>query len=148
MSTEKLRALTQARQASAVYRLRNEVAQLSAPSYPPAFLIEHLTTDIEWADLVLHPDTLRQVQAMARQLAPDAAATSLGTSPAGYQVLLCGPAGTGKTLTAAVLGKYLGNDVVRVDISQAIAKYSSETEKSLGRLFERAAAKNWVLFIR
>jgi SpoVK/Ycf46/Vps4 family AAA+-type ATPase len=145
MSAEKFRALPQASQARAVHRLRNWAAQLGATSFSPIFPIEQLTTDMAWADLVLHPDTMRQVQAVARQLT-SGAASGLKTSTSGYWVLFCGPAGASKTLTTAVLSKYLGKDVLRVDISQVVSKYSSETEKNLTRFFEQAETNNWVLF--
>ncbi|MCC7507063.1 MAG: ATP-binding protein [Saprospiraceae bacterium] len=57
-----------------------------------------------------------------------------------------GPPGTGKTLTAALLGKYTGRDVYRVDLSMVISKFIGETEKNLSNLFDKAENKDWILF--
>jgi SpoVK/Ycf46/Vps4 family AAA+-type ATPase len=64
----------------------------------------------------------------------------------GYRALFYGPSGTGKTLTATLLGKYTGRDVFRIDLSRVVSKYIGETEKSLASLFDRAEHKDWILF--
>jgi SpoVK/Ycf46/Vps4 family AAA+-type ATPase len=64
----------------------------------------------------------------------------------GYRVLFHGPPGTGKTMTACLLGKYTGRDVFRIDLSMVVSKYIGETEKNLSKLFDKAANKDWILF--
>jgi SpoVK/Ycf46/Vps4 family AAA+-type ATPase len=64
----------------------------------------------------------------------------------GYRSLFYGPPGTGKTMTACVLGKTTGRDVYKVDLSLVMSKYIGETEKNLGRIFDRAEHKGWILF--
>ena len=64
----------------------------------------------------------------------------------GYRVMLYGPPGTGKTLTAALLGKFTNRDVYRIDLSMVVSKYIGQTEKNLGRLFDKAENKDWILF--
>jgi SpoVK/Ycf46/Vps4 family AAA+-type ATPase len=64
----------------------------------------------------------------------------------GYRALLHGPPGTGKTLTVGLLGQDTGLDVYRIDLAMVVSKYIGETEKNLGRIFDRAAGKNWILF--
>lgn len=71
---------------------------------------------------------------MARKLKP------------GYRALFHGPSGTGKTLTASLLGKYTGKPVFRVDLSTVVCKYIGETEKNLERLFQKARNRDWILF--
>jgi len=44
------------------------------------------------------------------------------------------------------LGKSMGKDVYRVDLSQTVSKYIGETEKNLAKLFDKAENKNWILF--
>jgi SpoVK/Ycf46/Vps4 family AAA+-type ATPase len=41
----------------------------------------------------------------------------------GYWALFYDPAGTGKTLTATLLGKYTGKAVFRIDLSRVVSKY-------------------------
>lgn len=64
----------------------------------------------------------------------------------GLKVLFYGPAGTGKTLAAALIGKKTGVDVYRIDLSAVTSKYIGETEKNLSRILERAENRNWILF--
>ncbi|MDQ3110550.1 MAG: ATP-binding protein, partial [Bacteroidota bacterium] len=65
---------------------------------------------------------------------------------AGYRCLFYGPSGTGKTLAATLLGKHIGREVYRVDISSVISKYIGETSKNLNALFNTAEDKDWILF--
>lgn len=64
----------------------------------------------------------------------------------GFRALFYGPPGTGKTLAATLLGKMTGRPVYRVDLSAVVSKYIGETEKNLGKLFDTAVAKDWILF--
>jgi hypothetical protein len=64
----------------------------------------------------------------------------------GYRVLFYGPAGTGKTLTANVLGNETKKDVYKIDLSMVVSKYIGQTEKNLELLFARAEDKDWILF--
>lgn len=64
----------------------------------------------------------------------------------GLKVLFHGKPGTGKTQIAAILGNILAQPVYRIDLSQIVSKYIGETEKNLGRVFELAASRQWILF--
>ena len=61
-------------------------------------------------------------------------------------VLMSGPPGTGKTMTAQVLASKLGLELYKVDLSQIVDKYIGETEKRLKQVFEQAEKSNMVLF--
>lgn len=124
--------------------------EMSTPSFGPDFPAQKIETAREWDDLVLsddvkeqieelqlwmlHNDRLMQDWQMHKKLKP------------GYRVLFYGPSGTGKTLTATLLGKYTGREVFRVDLSTIVSKYIGETEKNLEKLFSKAANKDWILF--
>jgi SpoVK/Ycf46/Vps4 family AAA+-type ATPase len=64
----------------------------------------------------------------------------------GVAALFAGPSGTGKTMAAAIIGRELGLDVYRIDLSRVVNKYIGETEKNLGRVFDAAEQANVVLF--
>jgi SpoVK/Ycf46/Vps4 family AAA+-type ATPase len=64
----------------------------------------------------------------------------------GHRILFHGPSGTGKTLTAAVLGQSTGREVYRIDLSKLMSKYIGETEKNLSRVFDEAEKNGWILF--
>jgi SpoVK/Ycf46/Vps4 family AAA+-type ATPase len=60
--------------------------------------------------------------------------------------LFVGESGTDKSMAAEVLAKELDLDLFRVDLSAVVSKYIEETEKNLGRLFDAAEDKEWILF--
>lgn len=64
----------------------------------------------------------------------------------GVSAIFYGSPGTGKTMAAQVLGKVMKKEVYRVDISRLTSKYIGETEKNLGRLFDKAQEYGWILF--
>jgi hypothetical protein len=113
----------------------------------PAALCE---TKMDWNDLVLHPYTHEQISDIKRWISHAdvlVADKNLGRKMnKGYRVLFYGPSGTGKTLTASLLGKEFEKDVYRIDLSQIVSKYIGETEKNLSKIFDRAEHKDWILF--
>jgi AAA+ superfamily predicted ATPase len=64
----------------------------------------------------------------------------------GFVAMFHGYPGTGKTLTAKVIGKETGLPTYRVDISQIISKYIGETEKNLEAIFRKLENKDCILF--
>jgi len=121
-----------------------------SPVFGAHFPAERVRTRMSWDDLVLHPATrhgLNEIQAwiehgttlmrdwsMADRLRP------------GYRALFHGPSGTGKTMTACLLGRSTGREVYRVDLSMVVSKYIGETEKNLALVFDQAEGRHWVLF--
>lgn len=122
----------------------------TVPKFGPDFPAKNIATAMTWDDLVLnnytqnqlneimiwvkHNDTLMQDEVLKRKIKP------------GYRALFHGPSGTGKTLTATLLGKHFDKDVYRIDLSQVVSKYIGETEKNLEKVFQKAENKNWILF--
>jgi AAA+ superfamily predicted ATPase len=120
------------------------------PRFGLDFPAKKITTNMVWEDVVLNQQTLKQVEEISnwlqhhhlyykdenlkRKIRP------------GFRVLFYGPSGTGKTLTAALLGKQFEKDVYRIDLSQVVSKYIGETEKNLENIFRKAETKNWILF--
>ena len=123
---------------------------VSKPRFSIDFPAEYIETEMEWDDLVLHPNTLRQIREIEHWLQyNDTLLHEWGMKKKikpGYRALFFGPPGTGKTMTATLLGKYTGKDVFRIDLSRVVSKYIGETEKNLSRLFDKAENKNWILF--
>lgn len=118
----------------------------STPKFSPDFPAKNICTAMTWDDLVLnnytqnqlneimtwvkHNETLMQDEVLKRKIKP------------GYRALFHGPSGTGKTLTASLLGKHFNKDVYRIDLSQVVSKYIGETEKNLEKVFQKAENKN------
>lgn len=115
-----------------------------------SFPAKRITTKMEWEDIVLndyimeqvkeietwinHGDTLLHDWGLGKKIKP------------GYRALFYGAPGTGKTLTATLLGKATQRDVYKVDLSMIVSKYIGETEKNLSKVFDVAQYKDWILF--
>ena len=133
----------------------DQVAWLTAgeivrPDFSAEFPARRLESLLNWEDLVLPADLHDQVEQIAAWLEYETRIIEdwglrSRLSP-GYRVLFHGPSGTGKTLTAALLGRRTGLDVYRIDLSMVVSKYVGETEKNLAGVFDRAAQKRWILF--
>ena len=123
---------------------------VSLPRFSTDFPAEHIETEMEWDDVVLHPDTVRELREIEHWIRfNDTLLDDWGMRKRvkpGYRALFHGPPGTGKTLTATLLGKYTGRPVFRIDLSRVVSKYIGETEKNLSRLFDKAEHKDWILF--
>lgn len=120
------------------------------PQYSTKFPAKEITTSLNWEDLIvdehvkeslteirdwlIHSDVILNDWKLSNNL------------KAGYRVLFYGPPGTGKTMAASLLGKATNRAVFRVDLSLVVSKYIGETEKNLGRLFDEAEHKDWILF--
>ncbi|MEO6549185.1 MAG: ATP-binding protein [Ferruginibacter sp.] len=121
-----------------------------SPRFGLDFPARRITTPMIWEDAVLHPQTQQQINDIRiwlqhNHLLYEDENLKRKIKP-GYRVLFYGPSGTGKTLTATLLGKQFEKDVYRIDLSQIVSKYIGETEKNLESVFKKAESKNWILF--
>ena len=132
------------------YREYMLTGRIYTPPFNSMFPAQQITTELAWDDLVLHAakrqeiddiltwvqnkDLLMETWNLKRQLKP------------GFRCLFYGPSGTGKTLTACLLGKKACLPVFRIDLSKVISKYIGDTEKNLARLFDQAQNQDWILF--
>jgi hypothetical protein len=120
--------------------------------FPPGegFPAERLTTALDWDDLVIDAATRAQIDMIGswiRHSHPLMDGWGLaGRLKPGYRCLFHGGPGTGKTLTASLLGKHHGVPVYRVDLSRVVSKWIGETEKNLAGLFDQAQNRDWILF--
>ncbi len=109
------------------------------PDLSADFPARHIETKLDWADVVLHPGTLAQVQEIEVWLRHgDTLMKDWGMGHKlrpGYRALFYGPPGTGKTMTACLLGKSTGREVYNLDLSLHLA-----------RVFDQAQHKGWILF--
>ncbi len=124
--------------------------KISKPRFGTDFPAKNIETRMNWDDAVLSPQTLRQIEVIATWLQHNHELMnddnlSRKLKP-GYRVLFYGSSGTGKTLTASLLGKQFQKEVYRIDLSQVVSKYIGETEKNLEKVFSKAENKNWILF--
>ncbi|MCA9735660.1 MAG: ATP-binding protein [Deferribacteres bacterium] len=120
------------------------------PMFSSDFPARYIETALEWDDLVLEHSTMEQVLEIKAWIEyGDVLLGELELAKKikpGFRSLFYGPSGTGKTLTATLLGKMTELDVYRIDLSMVVSKYIGETEKNLEKIFEQAEHKNWILF--
>ncbi len=141
---------------SGALKLQREVidsittGEIHKPDFSTNFPAKLLTTKLEWSDLVLEKNVLRQIDEMKVWLDHQKTLMvdwDLGKKlRPGYRALFYGSPGTGKTMTASLLGKSTGRDVYRIDLSTVVSKYIGETEKNLSKIFDQAENKGWILF--
>lgn len=120
------------------------------PTMSRDFPAEQLQTSRSWEDLILPKATLDEIQAIeewcsSSEILMKEWDMQTKLKP-GFRVLFYGDPGTGKTLAASLLGKYIDRPIFRIDLSMVVSKYIGETEKQLAKLFDRAENKNWILF--
>ena len=134
---EELRALidTAKRQAIPISRPRGELANLLAVSYPKSRL----------GDLVLSQDVTDQLQRVIQEQRHASQILAHGLTPR-RKLLLVGPPGTGKTMTASVLAGELGTPLFQVRLDGLITKFMGETAAKLRQIFEATDQTRGVYF--
>lgn len=101
-------------------------------------LIERTDGGLGWADFVSEPSTLEQLAVLKK-------AVGWSAEQPAVKCLFYGPAGTGKTLAARLVGAECRREVYRIDLSALASKYMGETEKNLSRVFASAEREGLIL---
>lgn len=124
--------------------------EFTQPKFSVNFPAKLIRTKLEWKDLVINDELQEQIQELKSWLKYNSILVNEwgmgGRINNGYKALLYGPSGTGKTLTVGLLGKEVGKDVYKIDLSMVMSKYIGETEKNLEQIFAKAEDKGWILF--
>lgn len=116
-------------------RPRGELAGLLSIDYPPNRL----------ADMVLDGPLIHQLERIIKEHRQAARLLAHGLSPR-RRLLLIGPPGTGKTMTASILAGELGLPLFRVRLDGLITKYMGETAAKLRQVFEATDRTRGVYF--
>lgn len=118
-----------------ISRPRGELAGLLSVNYPKARLGEMVLSDM----------LLNQLNRIIREQRKAAQILAHGLSPR-RKLLLMGPPGTGKTMTASVLAGELGLPLFQVRLDGLITKYMGETASKLRQVFEATDRTRGVYF--
>lgn len=130
---ESARSKPVAEKVTAIARPRGDLADLVSAEFP----------DVSLRDLVVPTglkDSIRQVLREQRQRK---ALQEHGYAPA-HRLLLEGPPGTGKTMTAAVLAHELSLPLLTIRLDSLLSRYMGETASKLRLVFEAAATQRAV----
>lgn len=126
------------------------IAEPYRPELSKDFPAKRVVSTRQWQDLNVSEDVLSQLDDIKGwiehgQTLNDEWGLGNKIRP-GYRALFHGPSGTGKTMTACLLGAATGLDVYQIDLSLITSKYIGETEKNLEKVFSMADHKSWILF--
>lgn len=133
LATDLKRAVDASRQEPAVSRVtpisqpRGDLADLVVASFPTVGL----------RDLVASEALLGQIRQVLAEQRQRRALSERGFSPV-HRLLLEGPPGTGKTMTASVLAHELSLPLLTVRLDSLLSKYMGETASKLRVVFEAA----------
>lgn len=116
-------------------RPRGENAELLTVTYPK----------LRVADMVLEANLAGQLKKVVREQRHASELLSHGLSPA-RKLLLVGPPGTGKTMSAAVLAGELGYPLCQIRLDGLLTKYMGETAAKLRQVFDAAAQSRGIYF--
>ena len=118
-----------------ITRPRGALTNLLSVSYPKSRLGEMILDDI----------LAGQLQRIIREQRQAAKIMSHGLSPR-RKLLLVGPSGTGKTMSASVLAGELGLPLFQVRLDGLITKYMGETAAKLRQVFDATDQTRGVYF--
>ncbi|PTT87831.1 ATPase, partial [Pelomonas sp. HMWF004] len=116
-------------------RPKGELASLLTVSYPSRRL----------SDMVLAPPVLAGLQRVLKEQRHLSKLRSHGLHPR-RKLLLVGPSGTGKTMTAAALAGELGIPLFVVRLDALITKFMGESAAKLRQVFDAVASTRGVYF--
>lgn len=129
------RAVASDNKAVPISKPRGELANLLSVTYPKSRL----------GDMVLNDELTQQLERIIREQRHAAEILSHGLSPR-RKLLLVGPPGTGKTMTASVLAGELGLPLFQVRLDGLITKFMGETAAKLRQIFESTHHARGVYF--
>lgn len=121
---------TQLAKVTRLPRSQNDVTDLIEVSYPQVSL----------RDLVIAPDLAAQVVQVIQEQRQRAVLAEHGFTPM-HRLLLEGPPGTGKTMTASVISSELSLPMCTVRLDGLLSKFMGETASKLRTIFETVASQ-------
>ncbi|MGV0396730.1 AAA family ATPase [Corynebacterium suicordis] len=121
------------------------VISITQPRGDLADVMEAVTPETHIKDLVLPKQLLEQVTQILAEQRQRKVLLDHGFAPA-HRLLLEGPPGTGKTMTAAVLATELSLPMYTVRLDGLLSKFMGETAAKLRLVFDQVARQRAVYF--
>jgi SpoVK/Ycf46/Vps4 family AAA+-type ATPase len=127
------RASTPALNVTRLAQPRSDLGELLTASHP----------DVTLRDLIAPAPLTAQIRQVLSEQRQRRALLDHGFTPA-HRLLLEGPPGTGKTMTASVLARELSLPLFTVRLDALMSKYMGETASKLRRVFDEVASRRGV----
>lgn len=114
--------------------------------------IESIESNMTWQDLKVDERAVNQIKDIENTLnnrrnwLNNKDKTRESDLKPSQLVLFQGGPGTGKTLTASLLGKYTKSHVFRVNLSMVVSKSTDKTEKHIDKIFDFKKDEESILF--
>lgn len=118
-----------------VVQPRGELADLVTAEYP----------DVRLTDMTLSTDTRERLDRVLHEQRQRDRIEAYGFAPI-HRLLLVGPPGTGKSMTASALATELNLPLFTIRLDALISKYMGETSTKLRTIFD-ATAKTWAVYL-
>ncbi len=112
-------------------------------------MIRKISTKKTWKDVALKDGVKKELNHAINWLNQNklpGKITTMRKEQKPLKLLFYGPSKTIKKTIASLIAKETGKETYRIDLSEVVSKYSSETERNLEELFSKAENKNWILF--
>ena len=134
---------------SLVCNLSNNYPWQNYPEVPKAKdtglpLITVKRYDLTWDDVVLSEKNRKILETVVLENRKQDILSAYNLKPRS-NLLLCGPPGCGKTLTAKVIASVLGLPLIYVNLSAVFSSYLGETAANLKLIFDYIEGGQWVV---
>lgn len=120
-----------------------KVTTLAQPRGELAELVEATHPDVHLRELIASPELVAQIKQVLAEQRQRRSLLEHGFAPA-HRLLLEGPPGTGKTMTAAVLATELSLPMFTVRLDSLLSKFMGETASKLRLVFDSVAQRRAV----
>ncbi len=122
---------------------RSNVTKLAQPRGDLAELVEVIHPEVPLHDLVAPAELVSQIKQVIAEQRQRRTLLDHGFAPA-HRLLLEGPPGTGKTMTASVLATELALPMFTVRLDSLLSKYMGETASKLRIVFDAVGERRGV----
>lgn len=109
-------------------------------------LYEIVHSDIKLADVIL-PETQKNALEQLIEEQKNAEALKKHNIEPANRLLLCGPPGCGKTMTAYAIGHALGLPIAYVRLDGLVSSYLGQTSTNLRKVFDSVRNQRIILFL-
>ena len=121
------------------------LVSISQPRGELANILEVSNPTNRFSDMIIQPDLAKQLQRVILEQRIAGRILDHGLSPR-RKILLVGPPGTGKTMTASVLAGELGLALLQVRLDGLITRFMGETAAKLRQVFDATHRTRGIYF--